>query len=100
MKSNIHKKMTFEDKFYRNFSTPVEMRSIQTVSVSNIANFIICKGASTNSQKTGTGINCFEKISTSLVGTIDVSETDLTIGDMYVIKAGSANDYIDFSADL
>lgn len=81
-------------------NTPAEMRLVPTVSVSNIANFIICKGASTNSRKTGTNINCFGKIGNSIMGTINVSETDLALGDMYVIKAGSADDYINFSADL
>ena len=79
---------------------PTTMRTIPSITVSNLSDLIVCKGATTNSRKTPSSINCFISNATSLVGTIVTSETDLTLGDMYVIKFGNATDYIDFSADL
>ena len=79
---------------------PVPMRIIPSIVLSDITKFIISKGASSSSPKTIKNINSAYLTGNMLAGSITVNETDLTSGEMFIMKLNGTGAYIDLSADL
>lgn len=78
------------------------MRSTATITPSDFSDFLVSKGASSVSPH---NITNFENLGQSEQNhasglLITTSESDLTSGDIYVLKAVNSSAYIDFSADL
>lgn len=78
------------------------MRSTVTITPSDFSDFLASKGASNVSPH---NITNFENLGQSEQNhasglLITTSESDLTSGDIYVLKAVNSSAYIDFSADL
>lgn len=78
------------------------MRSAATITPSDFSDFIVSKGASSDSPHNISNFGNYgqseQNHASGLV--ITTSENDLVSGDIYVLKAVNANAYIDFSADL